>query len=76
MRSEDPRVKLDSMTAGSANVRFGKGSSETSLGTTRVTTEIGTIKFEVIRAPTPFLLCLQDMDRLGVYFDNTMDELV
>ncbi|KAM4067163.1 hypothetical protein HRG_001158 [Hirsutella rhossiliensis] len=34
------------------------------------------IDFQVLNAPTPFLLCLADMDRLHVYFNNTTDELI
>ncbi|KAF1935267.1 hypothetical protein EJ02DRAFT_507147 [Clathrospora elynae] len=55
---------------------FGKGSVTTSIGTAHVSTEVGKIKFKVLDAPTPFLLCLKDMDRLNVYFNNTTDQLV
>ena len=73
---EDPTVKIDTSTAGRASIKFGKGSVTASIGTVQVNTEIGTIDFEVLEAPTPFLLCLADMDRLKVYFNNTTDELV
>ena len=76
LQAEDPTVTLDTSTAGSASVQFGKGSVTTSIGTANVSTEIGKIKFEVLDAPTPFLLCLRDMDRLQVYFNNTTDQLV
>lgn len=35
-----------------------------------------TINFHVLETLTPFLLCLADMDRLGVYFDNITNQLV
>ncbi|KAF2023536.1 hypothetical protein EK21DRAFT_118683, partial [Setomelanomma holmii] len=73
---EDPTVKMDTSTAGKASIKFGKGSATASIGTAQVSTDIGTINFEVLDAPTPFLLCLADMDRLKVYFNNTTDELV
>ncbi|KAF7567022.1 DUF1421 multi-domain protein [Pyrenophora tritici-repentis] len=73
---EDPTVKLDTSTAGKASIKFGKGEATASIGTVQVSTEIGKINFEVLEAPTPFLLCLADMDRLKVYFNNTTDELV
>ena len=76
LQTEDPTVTLDTSTAGNASVQFGKGSITTSIGTTHVSTEIGKIKFEVLNSPTPFLLCLKDMDRLRVYFNNTTDQLV
>ncbi|KAF2025958.1 hypothetical protein EK21DRAFT_103538 [Setomelanomma holmii] len=63
--STDPTVKMDTSTAGKA-----------SINTAQVSTDIRTINFEVLNAPTPFLLCLADMDRLKVYFNNTTDELV
>ncbi|KAF7579221.1 hypothetical protein PtrM4_034610 [Pyrenophora tritici-repentis] len=59
-----------------ASIKFGKGEATASIGTVQVSTEIGKINFEVLEAPTPFLLCLADMDRLKVYFNNTTDELV
>ncbi|KAF1947580.1 hypothetical protein EJ02DRAFT_439817 [Clathrospora elynae] len=59
-----------------ASIKFGKGSVTASIGTAQVSTEIGEIDFEVLDAPTLFLLCLADMDRLKVYFNNTTDELV
>ena len=73
---EDPTVKLNTSTAGKASIKFGKGDATASIGTVQVSTEIGKINFEVLDAPTPFLLCLADMDRLKVYFNNTTDELV
>ncbi|KAF1936672.1 hypothetical protein EJ02DRAFT_427316, partial [Clathrospora elynae] len=73
---EDPTVTMDTSTAGKASIKFGKGSVTASIGTAQVPTEIGKIDFEVLDAPTPFLLCLADMDRLKVYFNNTTDELV
>ncbi|KAK1917075.1 hypothetical protein P3342_001657 [Pyrenophora teres f. teres] len=61
---EDPTVKIDTSTAGKASIKFGKGEATASIGTVQVSTEIGKINFEVLEAPTPFLLCLADMDRL------------
>ncbi|KAK1912660.1 hypothetical protein P3342_004596 [Pyrenophora teres f. teres] len=61
---EDPTVKLDTSTAGKALIKFRKGEAIASIGTVQVSTEIRKINFEVLEAPTPFLLCLTDMDRL------------
>jgi hypothetical protein len=63
-------------TVGKASIKFGKGEATASIGTVQVSTEIGNIDFKVLNAPTPFLLCLADIDRLKVYFNNTTDELV
>ncbi|KAF1936666.1 hypothetical protein EJ02DRAFT_506416 [Clathrospora elynae] len=76
LQTKDPTVNLDTSTSGNASVQFGKGSITTLIGTAHVSTEIRKIKFEVLDAPTPFLLCLKDMDRLNVYFNNTTDQLV
>jgi len=73
LQAEDPTVTLDTSTAGNTSVQFGKGSITTSIRTAHVSTAIGKIKFQVLDAPTPFLLCLRDMDRLHVYFNNTTD---
>ncbi|KAF1969100.1 hypothetical protein BU23DRAFT_582872 [Bimuria novae-zelandiae CBS 107.79] len=73
---EDLTVTMDTSTAGKTSIKFGKGSVTVSIGTAQIPTEIGKIDFEVLDAPTPFLLCLADMDRLKVYFNNTIDELV
>ncbi|KAM4067548.1 cwf18 domain containing protein [Hirsutella rhossiliensis] len=36
----------------------------------------GEVDFHIVNVPTPFLLCLADMDRLGVYLNNVTNELV
>ncbi|KAF1969922.1 hypothetical protein BU23DRAFT_582436 [Bimuria novae-zelandiae CBS 107.79] len=61
---EDPTVTMDTSTAGKTSIKFGKGSVTVSIGTAQIPIEIGKIDFEVLDAPTPFLLCLADMDRL------------
>lgn len=73
---QEEKVRMDTSTAGRSSVQFGKGAEVANIGTATVHTAIGPIDFEVIDAPTPFLLCLKDMDRLKVYFDNTTNELV
>ncbi|KAI6249905.1 hypothetical protein HI914_02027 [Erysiphe necator] len=73
---ENSSIKLDKSTAGLASVCFGKGSTVTSIGTTLISTPLGETTFHILNTPTPFLLCLTDMDRMGVYFNNTTDELV
>ena len=37
---------------------------------------IGRVDFHVVQADTPFLLCLRDMDRLGIYLNNLKDQVV
>jgi transposase InsO family protein len=64
-----PSISLNE-AAQKATIKFGGGTPITSLGTTSVPTPLGEMEFHVIEADTPFLLCLQDMDRLGIKFDN------
>jgi hypothetical protein len=70
LRNELPSVTLDESTAGNATIKFGSGSKISSIGTTTVPTPLGPMQFHVVPTDTPFLLCLQDMDRLGIKFDN------
>ena len=42
----------------------------------KVTTPIGIIKFYIIKANTPFLLYLVDIDYLKVYFNNLKNILI
>ena len=37
---------------------------------------IGTVKFYVIDIDTLFLLCLQDMDRMKISYDNIANQVV
>ena len=41
-----------------------------------VKTLIGLVDFYIVKADTPFLLCLADMDRLQVYYNNVTDTLI
>jgi hypothetical protein len=68
-------VQLDTSTRGTITVRWGKGSS-INLGSIHVPSPLGTITFHVMDSDTPFLLSLEDMDRLKVYYDNTTDWVI
>jgi hypothetical protein len=75
LQKRDPSIQLDTSTAGSNRIRFGKGMA-TVKGTVQVPTPLGVIKFYVVPTNTPFLLCLQDMDVIGVRFDNLRNILI
>lgn len=66
---------IDDSKAGTIHVQFGIGSIS-SIGSMNVQTPIGRIEFHVVKADTPFLLCLSDMDRLKVYLNNVDNTLV
>lgn len=69
LQRELPSLRLGPSTA-ETTIKFGQGDAVTPLGTTTVPTPFGPIGFYVVPADTPFLLCIQDMDRLGLKFDN------
>ena len=71
----DPRVQLDTSTAGDHKIRFGKGTAF-SQGTIQVHTPISIITFHVVPTNTPFLFCIQDMDAMRVKFDNLRNILI
>lgn len=71
----DPLLQIDTTTAGQHKIRFGKGEA-LSQGTIDISTPLGTITFHVVPTNTPFLFCLQDMDKLGVRLDNLANVLI
>ena len=71
----DPKVRLNTATAGAHRIRFGKGDA-LSQGTIEVNTPLGVITFHVVPTNTPFLYYIQDMDRMGVKLDNLENVLI
>jgi hypothetical protein len=67
--------QLDTSTAGSVHIQFGIGSIP-SIGSITIHTPIGYATFHVTKTDTPFLLCLQDMDIMDVYFNNLENKVV
>jgi len=76
LQKKDPTIELDTSTAGEHHIRFGDNPDIRSLGTARIITPFGMVEFQVVPADTPFLFCLGDMDKHGVYFNNVRDVLV
>ena len=68
-------MEIDIMQTGAVNVQFSI-SSTASIESITVKTPIGLVDFHVVKADTPFLLCLIDIDRLQVYYNNVMDTLI
>ena len=66
---------IDTTQIGAVNVQFGIGSAA-SIGSVIVKTPIGPVDFHVVKADTPFLLCLIDIDKLQVYYNNVIDALI
>ncbi|XP_044723961.1 restless-like transposase [Hirsutella rhossiliensis] len=76
LQRADPAITLDKTTAGQASIKFGNGEAILSLGSIALKTPLGRITFHILKTPTPFLLSLADMDRLGIYFNNLTDTIV
>ena len=64
-------VKINKTKVGAINVQFDIG-----FISFIVDIPIGIIEFNVVEADTPFLLCLKDMDKLNVYFNNFITILI
>jgi len=75
LQKQLPQLKIDRTTAGDNTIRFGKGTTM-SKGTITIDTPLGEITFHVVPTDTPFLLCIQDMDKLSVRLDNLNNTLV
>ena len=65
----DPTIKLDTIAAGLHTIRFGKG-EVISHEIVTIPTLISDIPFHVVPANTPFLLYINNIDRIGIKLDN------
>jgi hypothetical protein len=68
-------MDIDTTQTRAINIQFGIGST-TLIGLVIVKTLIGLVDFHVVKVDTPFLLCLVDMDRLQVHYNNVIDTLI
>jgi hypothetical protein len=62
LQRENFLISLNQSNAGMARVKFGNGEPVESIGFVNMKTLIGTITFHVLKAPTPFLICLRNMN--------------
>jgi hypothetical protein len=72
---ETQNVKLDADTANGQQFKFGIGSTAFK-GTVQVNTSLKILVFHVIKADTPFLLSLHNLNKIRVYFNNLTNQLV
>jgi hypothetical protein len=63
------------MQTGAINVQFGI-SLTALIRLVKVKTLISLVNFYIVKADTPFLLYLVDIDRLQVYYNNVTDTLI
>jgi hypothetical protein len=75
LKKQLPGIEIDRARAGEVTIRFGDGAPRSSVGAIQIELPIGTTLFHIMDTATPFLLCLRDMDKLGVWFNNTNNEL-
>lgn len=72
---EDSSAKLR-QGIGGPKISFGNGPEGEVKVVLSVQTKIRCIDFHEVNNSTPFSLCVQDMDQLGVFFNNLEDKLV
>jgi hypothetical protein len=68
-------MDINTMQTRTINVQFGI-SLTALIRSITVKTLIGLVDFHIVKADTPFLLYLADMDRLQVYYNNITDTLI
>ena len=69
LQAIDRTIKMEKTEREDHVIAFGKGKA-TVEGIIQVDTPVGRIKFYVVPADTPFLFCLQNIDKLRVRLDN------
>ena len=68
-------VNIDSIKTETIYVQFGIGFISF-IGFIDIATSIDRVEFHIVKTDTSFLLCLADLDRLKVYFNNVQNTLV
>jgi hypothetical protein len=68
-------TNINTTQIGAVNIQFGIRSAAL-IRSVIIKTPIGPVDFHVIKADTPFLLCLADIDKLRVYYNNVTNALI
>jgi len=66
---------LNILTKGQVTIQF-RIRASTSIRTIDVNSPIGKVQFYIIKADTPFLLCLADIDRLYIKYNNLKNVII
>ena len=74
-KATNNNTDINTMQIRAINIQFSIGLTAL-IKSVKVKTLIGLVDFYVVKVDTPFLLCLADMDRLQVYYNNVMDTLI
>src|SRR6266700_454073 len=72
---ETQNTVINTLKASAINVQFSI-SSTSSISSITVNTLVGNIEFYIIKANTPFLLYLTDINTLKVYYNNLKHVLI
>jgi hypothetical protein len=68
-------MNIDTSQTRAMNIQFGIGSTIL-IRLVIVKTLISPVDFYIVNTDTPFLLCLADIDKLRVYYNNVTDTLI
>src|SRR6266702_4236926 len=71
----DNNMDINTTQTKAVNVQFGIGLTAL-IRLVTVKTPIGLVNFHIVKANTPFLLCLADINKLQVYYNNIIDILI
>lgn len=71
----DTSMQLDETIAGSANFIFGIGNTS-SCRSVNLDTPLGSIIFYIVSFNTSFLICLADIDKRGIFFNNVTNQVL
>ncbi len=69
-------IELDITSANKAIIYFKSRIPLSLIGIVHIFIFIGIINFHIVNIPTPFLLCLKDIDTLGIYLNNITNQLI
>ena len=69
-------MELNKQIIEQTSIKLKKKPPVTSLKITKIKIPIRTIIFYILDISTPFLLYLTDIDRLGIYLDNTKNKII
>lgn len=71
-----PEIELNTTRTNKTIICFGSGIILSSIDTIQVLIPVGIANFYVVNIPTPFLLCLKDINILSIYLNNITNHLI
>lgn len=71
-----PEIELDTICVNEATICFENGVPLSSIDIVQILISIGIINVHIVDIPILFLLCLKDIDTLGIYLNNITNQLI